>query len=279
MARKYQLPTQSAKDVASNVVAVASQERIDLNVVSRFCRKIAQSTLEFSEGVQITDNGFLILKSPFRENFVQSLLVYEYPFARFSAEETIAYTLPRHICWYLKSRRLDTVRERFVAEFNGPLMPAILRGNLQFWEGLVSEGGSFSVEPKKSGVPAIIAFQAVEGEPPSLALEIRGPAVANADATFRKTLLETALKEVIIATGLAKGGRGRPRIPGLPENLAHARDHRNLGKVAIAKEFCDCRQERHDRRCFDRLLKLADGFYASKRASVARELSKCQAKS
>jgi hypothetical protein len=250
---------------------------IDLTGASEFCMRQAECAAPFTYGVELRAPGHFVLKSPFRENFLASLFAYIHPEANFSAAETVACALPRHAVWYLGAREIDRIRSRFYEEMSLPLEPVALHGPHQYWQGLIRENGEFATNAEKQGTPAILVFQELSGDAPSLALEIRGRDVGKKDPAFRKTLLESALKETLLKLSLQKPHRGRPHDADRAELIAHARDHEHLEMPGIATKFCDCRQSRHGAKCFDRLNSQADSFYSIQRSRLEK-LVKSQAK-
>jgi len=264
--------------IPSAVAELVCREVIDLTGVSTFFRRQAECAAQFTEGIEQRAPGCFVLKSPFRENFVGSLPVYIFP--NLGAAETIAYTLPRHAAWYLRTRDVDRIRRRFAAELTEgrTLQPIALKpGTIQWWEGFIAADGEFAINAEKQGTPGILAFQEISGDNTSLALEIRGPDVGRQDPAFRKTLLKSALKAALLRLGLEQPRRGRRHDDQRAEKIAHARDHKRLKNLNIARQFCDCGQQRHAGRCFDRLNAVADSFYSVQRSHFEK-LVKSQAR-
>ena len=109
------------------------------------------------------------------------------------AAETIAYTLPRHAEWYLRTRDVDRIRRRFAAELTEArtLQPFALKpGEIQWWEGFIAADGEFAINAEKQGTPGILAFQEIIGDNTSLALEIRGPGVETRSSVSENTAEE-----------------------------------------------------------------------------------------
>lgn len=262
--------------IPSDVAELVSCDVINLTDASTFCLRQAKNAALFTEGIEEMEPGHFVLKSPFRENFLASLLLYIYPPFHFKAAETIAYALPRHATWYLEVRDVDRISSRFAEETGqqGSLKPAALKhvsdDPLECWQGFIGTDGVFAIKADTEGTPAILAFQEITGDIASLALEIRGRAVAQKDPTFRKALLESALKEVLLKLGLQRAQRGRPHDSRRAGMIAYARDHEGRGKGDIARRFCKCGQRRHGRQCFRPLDLLADSFYAVQRSRLEK---------
>lgn len=237
----------------------------------------AECAALFTDGIEQITPGRFVLKSPFRENLIASLPVYIFPNTPFGSAETIAYALRRHAEWYLRTGDIDRIRRRFAAELSQPrtLEPVALRPRgdpLRWWEGFICADGEFVIDPEKQGTPGVLAFQEISGDNTSLAVEIRGRDVGRKDARFRKTLLKSALKQVLLQIGLEQPRRGRPHDAQRAENIAHSRDHERLTNREIARKFCNCGQQRHTRECFDRLGASANSFYSVQRSQFQKLL-------
>jgi hypothetical protein len=259
------VPLRDAR-VPADVAELVCCKVINLASVSTFAKRQADCATLFVDGVEQTAPGLFVLKSPFRESFIASLFAYINPNSGFSAAETIAYALPRHAEWVLKVSKIDRIRQRFAAEVAKPLEPVALRGSLEWWQGFIAEDGTFTLESEGPGSPGILVYQEIKGEHTSLALEIRGSSVERNDSSFRKTLLNSALRELLLAMKLVQRRRGRPHQAQKAESIAYSRDHQRLTKPRIAGLFCSCGQQRHTRACYDRLDALADNFYAVQRS-------------
>lgn len=244
----------------AELAAVVRDETIDLTQVSPFCRKQAECTPLFEKIVQIQP-GIFALRPPFRENFIKSLHAYIWPNAQFSPQETVANALLRHAKWYLSTHDTDTFR----ANTKKPIVPRLLRPNFTWIEGIVRPNGEFTTNSECEGEAAILVWQDSPGDPPAIAIEICGLAVGTTKPAFRLRLLESMLECLSIALELKRPTAGRPVMTVLAESAAYQRDHLRLGRAQIAKALCSCGGSRHTQKCFDRLNKLADGFYRNQR--------------
>jgi hypothetical protein len=256
---------------------LVSRDVIDLTGISKFFEQQAECAALFTEGIELKAPGHFRLKTPFREAFIQSINVWVHPTGAHSPREEIAYALRRYAEWYLRFRYNDRIRKRFAATQPTTLRPTSLRPSvdpIQSWEGFIGADGEFAVNPEKEGTPGIVAFQEIGGNYSSLALEVRGRDVGNKDPAFRKRLLKSALKEILLQLGLEQPRPGRPHDARRSESIAYSRDHQQLTKQKLAMQFCDRGQQRHTKQCFDRLGGLADSFYSVQKAHLAKLVSR-----
>ena len=207
-----------------------------------------------------------MLKSPFRENFIGSLHAYLSPDTSFSPQEVIACALLRHAKWYLSIRDIDALREKA----GNPIMPRLLRGSMEWTEGIIRPTGELTTDPEAEGKPAILVWQDSPGNPPAIAVEVCGPGVCTKDPAFHRTLLESMIECLSLTLKLKRATAGRPPLEAAAESAAYHRDHLRVGRAQIAKMLCSCGSSRHTQKCFDRLNKLADNFYHNQRVEFAK---------
>lgn len=259
-----------ARLLPDDVAAVVCSEAMDLSNVSLFCRRQVECATLFNSIVQIKP-GVLMLKSPFKENFIGSLHAYLWLNANFSPEEMVANALVRHVTWYLKVRDIDAVRERAGAE---RINPSALRGSMKWIEGIIRPTGEFTRDAEADGNPAILAWQHNPGNPPNFAIEVKGPNIADLKGPVFRTLLQSMVDSISIEMGLKRPNAGRPHLAPEAEEAAYLRDHQKAGRTEIAKRLCSCGSSRHTQKCFDRLNKLADSYYRTQRSAFEKLVRK-----
>jgi hypothetical protein len=253
-----------ARLLPADVAALVRSKAMDLSGVSVFCRRQAECAALFGSIVQIKP-GVFELKSPYKENFIGSLLAFLWRNANFSPEEMVANALVRHATWYLKSRDIDAVRARAGGE---RIQPQALRGSMKWMEGIVRPTGEFTQDPEADGKPAILVWQDTTGNLPGFAIEVCGPGVNFQGPVFR-TLLQSMVDSLTVALELKRPGAGRPHLATQAEAAAYYRDHQKAGRAQIAKSLCSCGRP-HTQKCFDRLNKLADSFYRTQRSAFEK---------
>jgi hypothetical protein len=264
--RKSAPPAPIDYRVPAEVRAIVQGKVMDLRGISLFCRRQAECAALFGKIVE-TRPGMFALKSPFRENFIGSLHVYQWPNARFSSQETIASALVRHAKWYLSVRDIDALREKVGSE---SISPRLLRGSMEWAAGIIRPTGEFTTDPEAGGTAAILAWQDDSGDPPAIAIEISGQGVSIKDPAFHRRLLESMIDWLSIELKLKHSSAGRPHLAAIAESAAYHRDHLKVGRKQIAKILCSCGSTRHTQKCFDRLNKLADSFYRNQRTEFAK---------
>jgi len=241
---------------------------MDLSSVSLYCRRQVECAALFKSIVEIRP-GVFVLKSPFKEHFIRCLPFHLRNILRnnsdFSPKEMVAIALARHARWYLERHDFDALSERVGAE----IQPCALLGSARWVEGIVRPTGEFTRDPGADGKPAILAWQRNDSDPPSLAIEICGPGVAPRERAFRRTLLQSMVDSLAVTMGLKRPSSGRPHLAVQARKAAYLRDHRKAGRTEIAKRLCSCAQS-HAQKCFDRLNKLADSFYRTRRSEFEK---------
>jgi hypothetical protein len=252
-----------ASRLPTDVAAVVRREAMDLSDVSLFCRRQADCAASWGSILQIKP-GLFVLKSPFKESFIESLHCYVYPNMGFRPEETVAHALLRHATWYLKIRDIDALRKR---ASTCRIQPRALAAPMTCKEGIIKPTGEFTRDPEADGAPAMLAWQDIPGDQPSLAIEVCGPGIIPREPAFRRALLHSIVDFLSVEWGLKRPSVGRPPLATQAESAAYLRDHRCSGRSTIAKELCSCGKPHHTQKCFDRLSKLADNFYRAQKSS------------
>jgi hypothetical protein len=264
--RKKSKPAEVAlySRLSADVTAVVRRKVMDFRDVSLFCRRQAECAALFGKIVEIKP-GVFALKSPYRENFIGSLHAFIWANAPFSPQEMIAHALLRHAKWYLSIRDTDALREKA----GKPIRPRLLRGSMEWTEGIIRPDGEFTTDPEAAGTPATLVWQDSPGDPPAIAVEVCGPGVSTKDPAFRRRLLKSMIECLSLTLKLKRATAGRPSSESTAESAAYHRDHLKVGRAQIAKILCTCGSS-HTQKCFDRLNKLADNFYRKQRADFAK---------
>src|SRR5437764_8719135 len=133
---------------------LARTDVLALSSASLFCRKQAHCASLFKEGIEEVEPGKFVLKSPFKESFLGSLHLYEYPNAEFTPIDTIAQALLRHAEWFLNVERIDSIRSKFKNEPEITLDPPC-----RYWDVWGTDDGDLGGEPSEDGSPALLGFR------------------------------------------------------------------------------------------------------------------------